>query len=423
MDSDVFWYGLRAPRPARRLEAEVHADVVIVGGGMAGLSCAQRLSRAGVAAVVVERGFCGCGASGKSSGFVTPASELELGSLVSSHGSKQAAQIWEFVVSGVELIRANILEHAFECDYRVQDSLCVSSGPLGWRSVQGEHRARTELGFPSRLYDRHGIATALCTSQYNGGVRFGGTFAIDSYAYCQALRNLLESQQVSIYEGSAAIRIREHGVDTAGGSVRASHVVVCADRFIPELCALEQQIYHVQTFLGMSRSLPDAEIRKVFAGDHLLTWDSDPIYNYFRVAGGNRLLLGGGSLATTFAHSPPTTMLPFARRMLAQFRARFPAVSIEFESVWSGMLGVSKDLLPVMGLDPARGPIWYAGAATGLPWAAALGTYAADRILNGRCELDEVFSPQRKFTIGSRAQALLSTPLTYALSHGIAKYS
>ena len=86
------------------------------------------------------------------------------------------------------------------------------------------------------------------------------------------------------------------------------------------------------------------------------------------------------------------------------------------------MLGVSKDLLPIMGPDKSNNAVYYVGAATGLPWAAAIGAYAADRVINGRSEFDQVFSPERNFIIGPRIQSLLSTPLTYALSNGIAKY-
>jgi hypothetical protein len=62
------------------------------------------------------------------------------------------------------------------------------------------------------------------------------------------------------------------------------------------------------------------------------------------------------------------------------------------------------------------------GAATGLPWASALGYYAAEKLLFGRNEFDNKFSWKRKFIIGRRMQALLTTPPTYAISHGIAKY-
>ena len=103
-------------------------------------------------------------------------------------------------------------------------------------------------------------------------------------------------------------------------------------------------------------------------------------------------------------------------------KKKFPMIDVEMEYLWPGMLGVSKDLLPIVGPDENSESIFYVGAATGLPWASALGQYAADRVLNGRNEFDEDFSPHRKFVIGHRLQSLIHTPATYALSHGIAKY-
>jgi gamma-glutamylputrescine oxidase len=421
MKQAVYWYSRREPHAARRLAGEVRADVVVVGGGMMGLTCAQRLHAAGLSVALVERDSCGAGASGKSSGFITPASEIELGSLLAHHGPQEARKLWEFVSSGVELIRANFRDHAFACDFQVQDSLYVANKGRRAKHVREEHEARVELGYPSRFYEGADVLQVLGTSRYAAGVRHGGTFSIDPFAYCQALRDLLEARGVAIFEGSAVTRLRADGVDTAHGSVRARHVVVCTDRFLPELGALEDEIYHVQTFLGMSSPLPQEQILGMFPDGLAMTWDSDLVYNYFRVAGPDRLLLGGGDLLHTYAHSPASSLAGFARGSRAYFEHKFPGVVVDLEFVWSGMLGVSKDLLPVMGADRVHDSIWYAGAATGLPWAAALGVYAAERIIDARRDFDELFSPDRKFVIGRRMQAWLSTPLTFAISNGIAK--
>jgi glycine/D-amino acid oxidase-like deaminating enzyme len=179
----------------------------------------------------------------------------------------------------------------------------------------------------------------------------------------------------------------------------------------------------VQTFLGISRPLADADMARVFASDRVMTWDTDLIYHYFRAAERERILVGGGDLAHTYAHSQATSMARNARRLTAYFRSRFPDVALELEYVWPGMLGVSKDLLPVMGVDEQHDTVWYAGAATGLPWAAALGIYAAERILGKRNEFDETLSWRRGFKINPRTQALLTKPVSFAICNGIAKYS
>ena len=58
---------------------------------MAGLTCAQFLREGGLSVALLEKGFCGAGASGKSSGFVAPASELELSEVIASFGVDRGA--------------------------------------------------------------------------------------------------------------------------------------------------------------------------------------------------------------------------------------------------------------------------------------------------------------------------------------------
>src|SRR5688572_19129358 len=421
MKEAVHWFSRRPPSAPRRLVGSTAADVAVVGVGVAGLTCAQRLRSAGARVVLVERDFCGAGASGRSSGFITPASEIDLASLVSARGASEARRLWEFSASGVERIRANVLEHGLECDYLEQDCLYVARRGLRAGSVREEHEARRELGYEGGFYQGAAIAQVLGTDRYTAALRFGGTFSIDPYAYCQALRDVLAANGVAIHEASRVTRLREDGVDTQEGCVRARDVVVCADRSIPELGLFERDIFHVQTFLGISAPLPESALRRVFPAGPVMTWDSDLIYSYFRLAQGDRLLLGGGDLLHTYASRPARDLERFARRARAAFEDAFPDVDVELEHTWAGMLGVSQDLLPILGPDPQRPSICCVGAATGLPWATALGHYAAERLVAGRRDFDAAFSPERKAVIGPRLQALLSTPVTFALANAITR--
>lgn len=77
------------------LTGEISADFAIVGGGVAGLSVAQALLELapGARVALLERVFCGSGASGLSSGFVTPDSELQVAQLVRRFGTSVARQL------------------------------------------------------------------------------------------------------------------------------------------------------------------------------------------------------------------------------------------------------------------------------------------------------------------------------------------
>jgi gamma-glutamylputrescine oxidase len=96
----VYWQLATVDDPPDVLREDAVADTAIVGGGLAGLSCADRLCDAGQSVIILERGRCGSGASGRSSGFLTPDSELELTDLIRNRGEECAKALWELAGSG-----------------------------------------------------------------------------------------------------------------------------------------------------------------------------------------------------------------------------------------------------------------------------------------------------------------------------------
>lgn len=422
MRTSVYWQRQETPR-VEPLRGDASSEVVVVGGGMAGLTCAQALVERGVEVALVEQAFCGAGASGKSSGFITPDSELELSDLIANYGEDRGRELWEFAKSGVARIRRTIEELAMECDYQVQDSLFVARSARAFRKViEVEHRTHQSLGYRSSLYDRASLEAIVGSRAYHGGIRYAGTFGIDSYAYCRALRDEIERRGVRIYEGTPVLRITGDGVETPNGRVTAAKVTAFTDRDLPALGLAAPEVYHVQTFLAVSQPLRVEQIGAVFPGDRLMVWDTDLIYQYFRVTGEGRLLLGAARLCDMYSPRGAGSRRRVVRKLRRYLAEHFPSLAIELEYLWPGLIGVSKDFAPVVGRHPVFPAVHFAGAAAGLPWAAALGEYLAQKITEGRAELDETLSAGRSFAIGRRLQRPLGKPLAFALSHGIAKY-
>jgi glycine/D-amino acid oxidase-like deaminating enzyme len=111
-------------------------------------------------------------------------------------------------------------------------------------------------------------------------------------------------------------------------------------------------------------------------------------------------------------------------RLLTRYLARrFPGLRVKFAACWPGLIGVSKDFAPVVGRHPRYPSVHYAAGAAGLPWAAALGRYLAEKVLDGRDDVDAELSVDRRFPIGRHLQAVLGAPAAFAISHGILKVS
>jgi gamma-glutamylputrescine oxidase len=203
--------------------------------------------------------------------------------------------------------------------------------------------------------------------------------------------------------------------------VLADAVVLCVDQSLPSFDVLAKEVYHLQTFLAVSAPLTDAQVSAIFPNGRLMVWDSDLIYEYFRLTGDNRLLVGGSSARYTYARRKRAVVPAILAKMRAFVRRKFPHTPVNFEYFWPGLIGVSKDLLPLAAQDAKRPGISFVSGATGLAWAAALGRYMADKLLSNRCDYDAVFDPARGFAVGPVMQGVIGKPAAFALSHGIVK--
>ncbi len=412
----VFWYLKRSP--VEPLRSNIQADVAIIGGGMAGLTAAQAFANKGKKVALLEAYYCGAGASGKSSGFITPNSELGFEDFVAQFGLDAARIIWKSIASGVEHIRSNIEKYQLDCDYEQQDTLVVANSAHGLKSLIKEHEGLIRYGYASDYVPKEKVQQLLGSSQYHGGITYNGTFGIGAYAYCQAMKDVLIQQGVQIYEETPVIDFGKQRVNTLHATVDAQHIIVCTDRFTPQFKKLTTQVYHAQTFILMSQTLTDAHMKALFPQRPLMVWDTELIYNYYRLMG-NRLLLGGGSIVNTYNRYETHESNYMYRKLSNYFKRMFPQVTIQFEQMWPGLIGISKDVAPLCGADKDDESIYYIAAATGLPVAAMLGKYCADHIVDKADHLKDFFSPYRSFPINRVLHTIIGNKLAFALSNFI----
>ncbi|MFA5999341.1 MAG: FAD-binding oxidoreductase [Candidatus Babeliales bacterium] len=409
----VLWYLKReAPMP---LVADIHVEVAIIGGGMAGLSAALECVKQGKKVAVLEQFYCGSGATGKSSGFITPNAELSLTDFTKRFSQQDAAKIWNFISGGVENIRNNIVDNQFDCGYAPARSLMVASSKSVLKDFAIEHENLQKLGFKSELYDAKKVHEYIGSTGYFGGLAYEDTFGINAYGYCQEMKKHLQLLGVLIFEETPVTSIHDHTIITGQAKITADYIIVCTDRFTPKLNMLSQDVYHAQNFVMASQQLTDDQIHAIFPKEKLMIWDSELIYNYFRVTADNRLLLGGGDLWTTYASKETHNHDYIVKKLTNSFRKKFPQVAIQFEYVWPGLIGISKDIAPMVGPDKDFKHIYYVAACAGLPIAAAFGKYSAQHMFEGRTDMDSYVSPYRSFPIGGRLQSALGTKLSFAL--------
>jgi gamma-glutamylputrescine oxidase len=412
----AFWYITN--RDVKPLQQDITTDVVIIGGGMAGLSAAQAFHSRGLSVVLLEKNYCGSGATGKSSGFITPDSELSLSELIKSYGQEEALKIWKFIERGTDIIRTNIEQYAIDCDYQKQDTLILANTERDFASdITVEYTCRQQLSYASTLYQPSDLSCILGSAQYKGGISYGNTFGIHAYQYCVGMREVLRKNGVQIYEETPVFDVQDHRVKTQYATVKAAHIIVCTDRYAHSLDTLYDKIFQVQTFIMLSAPLTLAQVKKIFPQDPYMVWDTDLVYNYFRLTGDNRLILGGSNLFNTYVNQETYNAHRIIKKLTNYFNKKFPGVDVQFEYMWPGLIGITKDIFPLAGPDQNMPSVYYAVGATGLPWASTLGAHSAEAVLDNNRSFENYLSPYRSFRLGRMTQRLLGTRLTFALSN------
>jgi gamma-glutamylputrescine oxidase len=410
------------------LTKAIKCDVLIVGGGFSGVSAAAQFLRKGLSVVLIDKNIVGGSSSGRSAGFLTPDSELELHQLVRRYGTKAAAEIWEAPCRGIDRLVSTIKQFDIECGLIKQDSLFLGIGESGKEAVASERECRESVGFTDqRTYDASQLKSILGATEYSAGIRYGGTYGVNPLLCLQGIKDLLIEHGMQVFESTEMDRLEDHTAYTHAGSVTADNIIIAVDKLNHSISPLAHEAFHAQTFMSVTEPLSDKELRILFpSGEQMQCWDSKLVYTYFRLTADNRLLLGGGTPITTFlkdAYNNPGIV----KRIIKDFRSHFPELDdLSFMQFWPGQIDVTRDLLPVIARPPGLEHVRIILGCVGIPWATFCGSFAAKNVL-GDADEDyrkyfNYFSNQRTFALPSSLGKIIGKPLLFSMANSWAKF-
>jgi glycine/D-amino acid oxidase-like deaminating enzyme/nitrite reductase/ring-hydroxylating ferredoxin subunit len=141
-----YWRDTVPARPADRLEGARDADVVVVGGGVIGLSVAVLAAEAGLGVVVLEARELASGTTGGTTGKVTTQNGTRLRALRQRFGADGARRYARLCQAGIDRLDELVDRHGIECDHELAPAHLVSLTPRRDRVVAEEAAATREAG-------------------------------------------------------------------------------------------------------------------------------------------------------------------------------------------------------------------------------------------------------------------------------------
>jgi gamma-glutamylputrescine oxidase len=390
-NSSPTWYDATAAAVSYDvLAGDQEVEICVIGGGLAGITTALELTRAGRSVVLLEANGFASGASGRNGGFVSNGFAEGIGSVEKRVGRQAAQKLYQLSQTGTEYVRRQIA--AGDPSIRMGEQWLVMSrhrADDAMRQYTGEMKENYGEGF--RFVGRDELHTMVASERYFCGIESKTAFHIHPLKYARMLLRLAAQGGARLHENSPALALDPKGgsfsVQTQGGSVTAKHVVVCVSSLDRRLHrASASAILPVATYIAVTEPLSQDSIRTRAALS-----DTRRAGDYYRVIDEGRILWGGK--ITTRVSEP----LRLAHKMRDTILSVYPRLGKpKIDYAWAGLMGYALHKMPLIGRD--RDGIWFASAfgGHGLNTTAMAGQLIANAIAHGddAYRRFEAFAPQ-----------------------------
>jgi len=330
MQANPIW-PVETRRPA--LESNLNIDVLVVGGGMAGISCARSLKKAGRDVAVVTKDEVGGPATGASSGVLYYGSGLNYVPSVKLFGKEAADAMWRETAEVIEEIKSAARDESIDCGIRSCGAIMVAQTQAELKEIQEEYQGLNKLGMPVRLLSPEEVRESYPKVPFLGGLAYDQVGQVHP---ARLASGLAERQGLRIYENTPAEGWDESKdsvtVRTPKGQVNCSNLVVATN--LEPFLGLEE---HFDTEGSVIlASTPTDRVKDVFPEEKIL-WTMDEKYDIVYPRG-DRLILELYALGEE----------------QQKLKRWFPDVDFVTDKVWGEDWSKPGDLAPMVGMVTSR---------------------------------------------------------------------
>src|SRR5919202_1485523 len=142
--------------PYPKLDRDEQVDVLIVGGGITGLTAAYLLTAAGRSVAVIERDRCAQIDTGHTTAHLTMVTDLRLTELAKNFGEDHARAVWDAGLAAMMEIDTIVREERIDCDFAWIPSYLhapIGGSPVDPQQFKDEATLANDLGFDATYVD------------------------------------------------------------------------------------------------------------------------------------------------------------------------------------------------------------------------------------------------------------------------------
>lgn len=349
-----------------QLKEDIHTDVLIIGGGIAGILTAYLLHQEGIKYLLIEKGRICSGTTQNTTAKITAQHGLNYRKLLKSEGPERAQKYLQ--ANQAALKKYAELCADIDCDYQVRDNYVYAKEDR--KKLEEEMNALRKIGFPAEFCES--LPLPLETA---GAVKFPEQAQFHPLKFLAAI-----SEGLHLYEYTFAREMIGNTVVTDHCKIYADQVIIATHfPFINKHGSYFLKMYQHRSYVIALRNAQEVDGMYVDENHAGLSFR-----NY-----GDLLLLGGCGHRTGKQGGGWSELRSFAGKHYPDAQEKY---------FWAAQDCMTLDDIPYIGQYSKNTPGFYVAAGFnkwGMTGAMVSAMLLADAVLGRPNETAEVFNPSR----------------------------
>jgi len=382
-----YWNKTAKKEEFPRLEKSLETDILIIGSGITGITCAYCLALKGAKPVIIEAGGLCDGTTGNTTGKITIQHDIIYSKIADKHGMDFTKLYAESQTSALDFVRKQVEQGKIDCQFAENTAYIFASSENDRDIVEREYEVAKELGINAEYIEK----TDFPPDNF-GVLGFKHQAVFHSVRYVNALAKEAVTKGAKIYCDTKAAKVEDGDVKTIYCEndivIKAKHLVMATQFPIYD----GPNIFFTRLYAKRDYGIAVTAKRDWPDGSYISSGEPTRSIRT-HIENGKRVLIVVGETHAT-ARGEDNMELHFEN--LTQYAERIAGVS-ELLAKWSAQDYDTPDQIPYIGRISDHSNIY---AAAGFKkWGLSNGTLAgnmiADLILNGNCRYEELYSRKR----------------------------
>ncbi|TDW44602.1 glycine/D-amino acid oxidase-like deaminating enzyme [Flavobacterium sp. 270] len=397
-DNVSFWIDSSPILSYNTPDQDITTEVLVIGGGIAGLTTAYNLLQKGKKVVLVEDGFIGSGETGRTTAHLSNALDDRYYYLENTLGEEEAKLAAESHTEAINRIEKNVTTLDIDCNFKRVNGYLFLHPSDKPENLEKEFNATQKAGLQTRLLQSTPI---IAGGEHMEALEFPDQAQFHILQYLKGLADTIVSLGGKIYTEAHAENISKEGAEVNGFKFSAAHIVVATNTPINDILTMHTKQHAYRTYV-IAGKIPKGTLPYSLwwdTGDMESKWVSQP-YHYVRLENFDDnydlLISGGEDHKTGQADEEDIPETERYDRLEAWTRNYFPMLD-EITYRWSGQVMEPVDCLGFMGKNPGDDNIFIitGDSGNGMTHATIGAMIISDSIIGVKNKYEDLYNPAR----------------------------